>query len=464
MARPLSRAVIGPRLRAVGVGGLLVFALVALATPNWRAGPLTWWPSFQIELPTRGAVRLGAVYGLPLVAAGLWMLGIGLTRNGVSQVFLKLKQAWPMTLLVSLLIAWLLARVRWDLSQGEALMASGALLMWGLVYVMLVGEALDPQWMAMVLVAAASVHALVGLGQFALQSDVGWQILGEEKLNPRYGGVTVIEIDSQRILRAYGLARHPNTVGGLLAVGALAAANGVGLARSSRQRWLYLVALSLITAGLLVTFSRSAWLGAASGGAVWVWAARSRWRWSLMLTMVVVSVMVGVFVLARPELFMARLLGGLSNGFRLEQDSFTARALALPTAWGLIQHAPWLGVGVRGYAAAGAALTGGSVELVHNVPLLLWAEAGVGAAGLWLGLWGLMLWAVRRGPPTSPGLVVALAWMTCLQVANQFNYYLAPAQNLQAPVLLGLVCGAWAVSFVCSASSNGPAARASSAG
>ncbi len=454
---------IGPRLRALGWAGLIVFTFIVLTTPNWRVGPLTWWPIARIDSPSRGTVVVGAVYALPVVAFGLWALGVGLTPHGPSSVVARLKRAWPMSVSVLMLVAWLLARVRWDLSRADALMASAALLMWWVMYLVIVGEAVDLQSLVALLVIVASVHALVGLGQFALQSDVGWQVFGEEQLNPVVGGITVIEIDSQRILRAYGLARHPNTVGGLLAVGALAAASGVWLGPSARRRWLYLAALGLITAGLVVTFSRSAWLGALGGGLMWAWAARPQQsrRWlapltrPLIIAVVLVSVIVGLFVLTRPELFTTRLLGGLSEQFRLEQGSLIARAQSWQTAWALIQQAPLLGVGVRGYLAAGASLMDGPLELAHNVPLLLWAEAGLGAAVLWLGVWGVMIWAIQRRPP---GLLVALAWMTCLQVANQFNYYIAPAQNLQAPALLGWVCGAWAVSFACRASADRPAA------
>jgi O-antigen ligase len=364
-----------------------------------------------------------------------------------------------LSLLVGALVLWLLVRVRWDLSRAEAMLASGALGLWWGGYLVIIGDQVDLQPLVVLLVLVAAAHALVGLGQFALQSDMGLQILGEEQLDPIRGGITVIEIDGQRILRAYGLARHPNTVGGLLALGALAAASDVWLSRSQRQRWLSVIALGLITAGLVVTFSRSAWLGALGGGLVWVWAARLHrprpWFTPRVVAVSLASLVVVAFVVTQPELFAARLLGGLSQQFRLEQGSLVARAESLQTAWAVIQQAPFVGVGVRGYLPA-AALAEGSVELAHNVPLLLWAEAGIGALALWLGLWGVMLWAARRGNPGQPGLSVALAWMTCLQVANQFNYYAAPAQNLQAPVMLGLICGAWAVSFASPALTGRP--------
>lgn len=470
---------IGPHLRAFGRMSLMTFALIALTTPNWLAGPLTWWPMARIESASRGTVTIGGVYALPVVAFGLWALGVGLTRQGLSGVVARLKRAWPMSVLVLMLAAWLLVRVRWDLSRAEAILASSALLVWGMMYLVVVGEAIDVHFVITLLVIAAGVHALVGLGQFARQSDLGWQILGEERLDPIRGGITVIEAESQRILRAYGLARHPNTVGGVLAVGALAAVGAWLMASPHRhQRWFNLAALALITTGLIVTFSRSAWLGAFSGGLMGVWASRlvQRRRWPvyvthpLIMAFGLVGLIAGCFLLTHPELFSARFLGGLSAQFRLEQGSLIARARSLQTAWLLIQQAPLLGVGVRGYLVTAAHLTGqplAQLELAHNAPLLLWAEAGLGAAGLWLGLWGVMVggigWRHRRGLPIAPGQMLALAWMTCVQVANQFNYYAAPAQNLQAPVMLGLMCGVWAVSSVSPASTDKPGGPADSA-
>lgn len=452
---------IGPRLRVVGRSGLMLFALVVLVTPNWQAGPLTWWPIADLHTASRGTVMLGAIYGLPVLAFGLWGLGVGLTRDGARQVLQRLKLAGRLSLLVAVLILWLLVRVRWDLSQAEAVLASGALGLWWGMYLVIVGDRVEVQLIVVLLVVVASVQAWVGLGQYVSQSDIGLQMLGEEHLDPIRGGTTVIEVGGRRVLRAYGLARHPNTVGGVLAVGLLAAASDVWRTRSGRRRWLSFVALGAIATGLVVTFSRSAWLGAVAGGVVWAWAARSHrpraWLAPRVVAAGLVSVIVVVFVVTRPELFAARLLGGLSQQFQLEQRSLLARAESLQTAWALIQHAPVLGVGVRGYLPAAAALTGAPVEVAHNVPVLLWAEAGIGAPLLWLGVWGVMLGAAWRGRTGQPGLNTALAWMTCLQVANQFNYYAAPAQNLQAPVVLGLICGAWAVSSVSPASIGMPA-------
>ena len=118
------------------------------------------------------------------------------------------------------------------------------------------------------LLTSCAIQSGIGLAQFAQQTTLGLRDLGEIIMRPEWSGASVITVNGARVLRAYALTQHPNMLGGLLMVGVV---TGCGVALTPRTvRWPTAVAIGLTTltlAGLLVTFSRAAWLGLAVAGA-----------------------------------------------------------------------------------------------------------------------------------------------------------------------------------------------------
>src|ERR1019366_9370942 len=62
-------------------------------------------------------------------------------------------------------------------------------------------------------------QAVVAIGQVLGQHSLGLAGLGEWLLAPSLGVSVVTTIEGTRVLRGYGLADHPNILGGILAVG-----------------------------------------------------------------------------------------------------------------------------------------------------------------------------------------------------------------------------------------------------
>jgi O-antigen ligase len=239
-----------------------------------------------------------------------------------------------------------------------------------------------------VLLAAVVIQAVLGIGQFLAQSTFSSSLLGMSAHESWQAGTSVLKNESGRWLRAYGSFPHPNMLGGFLATILVAGIsylvssiaykeNTKYIIRNTRYRLLmYHASLILILLGLILTFSRTAWLGAILGIAVLLvmvyreggkngngenakkiiadqksmgyiilrpWNYVPLFRWVLVLGLAVV---VFVFVL-RDQVFPrfdAATIG--------REGSVSERIQSLADAKGLIAAHPFLGVGAGNFTAA----------------------------------------------------------------------------------------------------------------
>lgn len=117
--------------------------------------------------------------------------------------------------------------------------------------------------LAVPIAAMIVVQAIVAIGQVVGQQSVGLGPLGEYTLDPTLGVSVVTSAEGTRLLRGYGLADHPNILGGILAFGLLLL--GAGIARTDRQPVFRTLIFALGVLALLLTFSRSALLALVVG-------------------------------------------------------------------------------------------------------------------------------------------------------------------------------------------------------
>ncbi len=313
------------------------------------------------------------------------------------------------------------------------------------------------------LLISGAIQASIGLAQFALQRTLGLRDLGELVMRPEWSGASVITVNGIPTLRAYGLTQHPNLLGGYLMVAVLI---GAGLALSQRvPRWQAIAAIALTGlsfAGLLVTFSRAAWLGLAVGGLVALAllvrpAVRAQVAWpAARATIAVLAAIGSVFAVTQWPLLRPRL--GLSvEG--VEIRSVDERSGLEASAWTLIGEHPWVGVGYGSFSIAlwqrkPPALDAYPIyQPVHRVPLLALAELGPPGGVLWLilafGPW-IALWRRRKTWP-GPDVPLELAAGICgaiaaLTVVSWFDYY--PWFSQQGRLLLWILWGLWAGSMM----------------
>jgi hypothetical protein len=317
-------------------------------------------------------------------------------------------------------------------------------------YWMLVNDPPPPRVAGAVLAGAATVQGLVAMGQAVTQS-AAWlqplQLPWPGPVDPAVPGVSVVETaGGQRWLRAYGTLSHPNVLGGYLLPGLAAAAER--LWATGWRGWL--IAGWVIAMGLLLSFSRSAWLGALvmAGTAGWLLAGRRqtwpRWRqmrrWAAagLGALSLISLPLVPMVLARANLN--------SNLLRLERRSVDDRLALSQQAVKMLLEDPATGAGAGAFVVRLYQMTGETLPLepAHNVPLLAAAELGLpGAAALGLLLVGVAgrAWRRRRTAGTAEALMAAaLAGVLAIALLDHYWWTLPPAR-LACVTLVGLWAG-----------------------
>jgi hypothetical protein len=302
------------------------------------------------------------------------------------------------------------------------------------------------------------LHAPLAIAQFVFQHRVEWLLVS-----------SLGDVQTWPWLRGYGLTAHANILGGYLSLGlaALMASRLVGADdRPGRpgRGWLFLI-FGVLVAGLLSTFSRSAWFGTAVGvgllALVWhanrrVWQSRRGLPGRLALIGGLISLLYLGFW---PGYFVSRLMTPAGEWLgvlevpseNIEMINLETRAGYDETAWRLIvDHFPG-GVG-------GANFTQASYRLdpdlppdhlylpVHNVLLLITAELGPAGGLCWLWLWGafgLALWRSRAAVSRDSWLLGWSIALVSLFVISFFDFYLWGWQfgRLMLWAMLGLWAG-----------------------
>jgi O-antigen ligase len=461
----------------LGGSSRLAFGLTYVlffSTPSWIHGTFSLFPLVTLSLADK-VYSIGIAVLLPVLAL---VTGIAGWASSTTRHVLHF---WQMTLAVASLGLLVLIRA-WP---AQALLASvTASLAIGLFWLAYVHTVANPHEHD--IVAAFTIlllcQGIVGTSQFLLQHSVGLGLLGELALRPEAKLVSVVEIGETRWLRAYGLTGHPNLLGGYLVMWLLVC---LGQARkeqsmqTSLPRVVLWLALAAGMMGVFCSFSRSAWLGLALGlvyfgvlerrrvaamrrrlgadGLAWdglsgpgLGQDRPRdWR-VMAAALVLCGVMVGVLFAYR-ELVITRF-------FRLdtplESRSIRDRVGEVAQAWGLVRERPLVGVGSGYYLGALWDRAGDNpppgFRMIHNIPLLAWAELGILGPVLWL--WMLLtppvvLWRASRMRMVEPNEAGWAAAFVAATVFSLFDSYLYLPMTLWPTLGVGVLAGGWARSF-----------------
>jgi O-antigen ligase len=331
----------------------------------------------------------------------------------------------------------------------------GHLLLLAAWYLMLVNDPPTPRLASLVLVAVLGTQAGLAVLQAVTQTTAwlaGLNLPWPGSLVAATPGASVVQTaGGGRWMRAYGTLSHPNILGGYLVIGLGAALERY---RATRRRgWLGVG--WLILAGLLLSFSRSAWVAAgvmlAVAGAFWLLhrpspldrARARRWVAAGLGALTLLSLPVLPMLLARTNLGGAPL--------RLEQRSTDDRSLLNRAAVEMLLDRPLAGVGGGAFVVRLYQVTQGSLPLepAHNLPLLLAAELGwpgsvamgVLAAGAAWRLWRRRLAGQRSGLAQAELLMGAL--LAGLLTVGLFDHYwwTMPPARLALVTVLGLWVG-----------------------
>jgi O-antigen ligase/polysaccharide polymerase Wzy-like membrane protein len=420
--------------------------LISVGVPIWLDGVAAaalalvpfWWhiPLVAPDGPTdvTAVFDTVAVYPSDVCLGVLALGGLGLL------VARRQRRAWPLTWVAVGLAGLAVAALLSALAASVPVLAAGLaghLALLGLAWMAVAITPISARWLAVGAVASGCVQAALAIAQFANQRPLVPPRLGLPWLPSAditaSGAPVVLDGSGERLLRAFGTFPHPNILGGYLA---LALVLLPLLVTSRRGGWLAVLPGLLLAAGLVVSFSRAAWLAVAIGWGVW-WLARLRrpggaappWTPRLMLLGAGLGVALVVLALSPVgELVAVRLSPRPAND--LERGSIEQRLALDRHALTLIKRHPGLGVGAGNFGEASLeeGLQAVFGEPAHSVPLLVAAETGL--PGLLAGaclVFGLFVFG-RRDPRRAGPALAACCAIGVLMLLDHYLWTMAPAR------------------------------------
>jgi len=318
------------------------------------------------------------------------------------------------------LLAWAVTSGWWA-SDSIAWQQSVRMLIDGIVLFALVTSGPLPWVTALVsFIVGAGLQAVLAWWQFIAQQIPASSWLGLALHRPDILGDAVVESATGRWLRPYGALPHPNILGGWLAVawvGVLGLVDRAGQQRS--QQWFVLSAWLLIGMGLMVSFSRSAWVAAVVLAVVvggWL-IVKHQWRRIHTIMLVSIILLGSIWLMTYAPLIIARV----QAAGRIETLSLDTREQLW--YWGVtIAQQHWLvGVGLGNATAAvyttiNSQLPSWQYQPPHSVYLTSLVELGV-VGGLLVG------WLVINIAWRARDTVITLAPWLVIVMIGLFDHY-----------------------------------------
>jgi O-antigen ligase len=289
---------------------------------------------------------------------------------------------------------------------------------------------------------ALAIQLIAGFTGFALQSTSFLEPLNLEwpgTLEPAMHGASVVQLENGlRILRAYGTLPHPNILGGLVLVTLLGPTSFFLTGR--RRNYPALILLSLGIVLVILTFSRSAWLGLIVFFVLLVLKAKHFDRSKVFLLASTAALTTILVLFPLHDLFFTRISS--ASTVETETMSMAGRSWITQQALSVIREHPLTGLGIGSFVInlANTAAKGAPIEPVHNIFLLAFAELGVVGLILFVVLFASVARSIIRS--TSPRAILAGALLAGLGTVSLFDHYLltiAPGRTM-----LGLALGLWA--------------------
>jgi len=384
----------GQWLMAV-VMGLTLFC-IAIATGHFERFLLGL---LILSLPLNVDVRFGLVgYTEPdaMRISAIDMILFGLYVGWVARLVVKgdsLRSLWPHGATpLACLIGWSALSVINSLDPSSSMMYLLGTVRALLCYIYVANHVKtrnDLRLFVGCLIVGLFLESVIACVQAATGSTLGLTALGESRK------LVALQLGLTEVSRVVGTLGHPNPLGRYLAevLPLVLALNLAGVRWRWRTRMVIAGASLLGTIALVLTLSRSAWVGmGVASFALLVWVLVHR-----RMRVRPVSVMLGAVAIALVLMFFGSLIS--SRWTESDEGTAASRIPQMRVAWSMITHHPILGVGLRNYTkvmrrydTTAEGMSFRYYHTVHNMPLLLAAEVGVMGV-VWFG-W--FLWTVAR--------------------------------------------------------------------
>lgn len=297
-----------------------------------------------------------------------------------------------------------------------------------LFYLHIVNEVQSPVWVIVPIALQIMIQAPIAMGQSLTQSSLGLQPFGEIFLNPQILGTSIIPIDEIRFLRAYGLSDHPNILGGSI-VFSLIILLAVVLYGKNRQPVFASILFLISFPALIMTFSRSAWLGLLVSASFIVSVEAFARRWEsvkrIFLLGILSLIVITPFLFENVSVFQKRI----NSGNVSQDEPMKERAFLLQAGNTLFIEHSILGVGLgvtpfafeRRFEEFPL-----NFQPPHYVPLLVPLEIGVFGGIFYLILFFMPFvysFIKRKDVMHNPYVIGALGLLLTISVISLFDYY-----------------------------------------
>ena len=248
---------------------------------------------------------------------------------------------------------------------------------------------------------------------YSTRDQVEWTLKGALLLISLSAVLGIVQfywlLEADLLNRIRGFMSHWMTFSGQLMMGIIALSglilaplfNGGRAPRGSPEKdltrpssWFWAWMLALMSGALLLTLTRSAWLGTLVGLFCWLFILRR--KWVIPLAMVLIA-----FSLLLPGSFQRRVL----DGFNLSDTTTRTRIELLATGGRMVADHPLTGVGPRMVPRLADEYRSHRefpdwlYQHLHNTPLQIAAEMGVIALMVWCSIWLFLLrdyWRMAR--------------------------------------------------------------------
>lgn len=232
-------------------------------------------------------------------------------------------------------------------------------------------------------------HLAAGIIQIINHGPIGLPFeLALPATNPR---AAILYWHNLQYYRPYGFTFHPNVFGGLMVV-------GIFFSTQFKEKSWKMIFIPLFLLGLLLSFSRSAWLALfITSLPLLFWQIKSQKSRSFdkktnVLTFILFIVVIALFF----PLILNRLL--FQNSWS-ELSGILSRGQLIKIALSAIHSNPFSGIGAGNFPVyMRQFVTFDPPHYVHNIPLLFASECGVVSGLLWITLWlsPLFQWSLKK--------------------------------------------------------------------
>jgi O-antigen ligase len=238
-----------------------------------------------------------------------------------------------------------------------------------IIYFLIKTKLLNVQTVLKIFLASMAIQSSIAILQYALQSSIGLQFLGEPILNTTTKGVSYITLGQEKILRAYGTFSHPNILGMYLVFAIFILIN---FYKELKSKILFKLLFILFLATLIITFSRSAWLAFGVGSLIFLFKKIPQTKLKILIPILLGAII--LYLTNLHQIILERL-------FFTSDTALTERLMLNKISIKMFMENP-MGIGIGNFTLAmqeyaTTKLFPWNFQPVHNAFLLAFTELGI---------------------------------------------------------------------------------------